>query len=538
MVAKTDNLSKPAAAIAILASLGFAAFTSHMWEDFLITFRASLNLATGHGLVFQPGERVHSFTSPLGTLLPALFALGDGPAVELRALWWFRLTSVAALGLAIGLAAREFFLSRLTTWAAFVGCGLWAFDPKIVDFSINGMESALLILFVVLTWRALINGSGVWPLALAFAGLQWTRPDGCIFFGLLTVAWLGWGEKPAAAPGAEAGRRVIRALALGGALYLPWLVFAWLYYGSPVPHTIIAKFSTQPLLDTIVRLALYPLRLLFGHVTLHDIFMPAYFYFGGWPAGLAWLARLLGVGAALTWCWPKVKPAGRVASTAVFLGGFYLEYIPGSPWYFPGWQILACISWAYLLDALARRIARPGPGKNLRLAGVRTAGLLLVLLQCSLLAAVAWQMRQQQSLIESHHRREIGRWLQHAADPMDRVYLEPLGYIGYYSGLRMLDNPGLAAPAVVAVRRRGETSHAQIIQALKPEWLVLRPDQVSAVNTAAPQLLSGQYRLARTFDARESIHAVRLLPGRGYLDFDAVFLVYARVAVVSSHAAR
>jgi hypothetical protein len=30
----------------------------------------------------------------------------------------------------------------------------------------------------------------------------------------------------------------------------------------------------------------------------------------------------------------------------------------------------------------------------------------------------------------------------------------------------------------------------------------------------------------------------RFLPGRGYLDFDAVFLVYARLAVVSSHDAR
>ena len=35
----------------VAVCLGFAAFTGHMWEDFLITFRASLHLATGHGLV-------------------------------------------------------------------------------------------------------------------------------------------------------------------------------------------------------------------------------------------------------------------------------------------------------------------------------------------------------------------------------------------------------------------------------------------------------------------------------------------------------
>src|SRR5437868_10035324 len=81
------------AVIAVIVCLGFAAFTGHAWEDYFITFRASLNLATGHGLVFQPGERVHSFTSPLGTLLPALFAFGGDENVALRALWCLRLVS-------------------------------------------------------------------------------------------------------------------------------------------------------------------------------------------------------------------------------------------------------------------------------------------------------------------------------------------------------------------------------------------------------------------------------------------------------------
>lgn len=76
-----------AAALVATACLGFALFTGHIWEDYFITFRSSLNLATGHGLVFQPGERVHTFTSPLGTLLPALFALGGGEEVVARALW-------------------------------------------------------------------------------------------------------------------------------------------------------------------------------------------------------------------------------------------------------------------------------------------------------------------------------------------------------------------------------------------------------------------------------------------------------------------
>lgn len=58
--------------------LGWAAVTSHVWEDFWITFRSSKNLAAGHGLVFNPGDRLHTFTSPLGVLLPAAASLAAG----------------------------------------------------------------------------------------------------------------------------------------------------------------------------------------------------------------------------------------------------------------------------------------------------------------------------------------------------------------------------------------------------------------------------------------------------------------------------
>src|SRR3954468_23010485 len=108
MIARPERLAWVAAAVTAIVALLFALVTRHAWEDYYITFRASLNLATGHGLVYQPGERVHSFTSPIGTLLPALFAVGGGEHVADRALWCFRLLSAAMLAGAIGMAARRF----------------------------------------------------------------------------------------------------------------------------------------------------------------------------------------------------------------------------------------------------------------------------------------------------------------------------------------------------------------------------------------------------------------------------------------------
>src|SRR4051812_31136182 len=76
--------------------LAYALYTDHIWEDYFITFRYSRNLARGHGLVYTPGERVHGFTSPLGTLLPALFDSIAGSESYVPALWMYRILSIAA----------------------------------------------------------------------------------------------------------------------------------------------------------------------------------------------------------------------------------------------------------------------------------------------------------------------------------------------------------------------------------------------------------------------------------------------------------
>jgi hypothetical protein len=189
------------------------------------------------------------------------------------------------------------------------------------------------------------------------------------------------------------------------------------------------------------------------------------------------------------------------------------------------------LAWAGLLDAGLRAGVASAPRVSPwpRMARV-TAGV-WVLSQALLFAGVAWQMRAQQTIIENNHRREIGRWLRSHAAPGDRVYLEPLGYIGFYSGLKMLDYPGLASPEVVAARRSGHRSYAQIIAALRPEWLVLRPDQVAGIQRETPRLLGEDYHLARVFDARGEVDAMTFLPGRGYLEFDALFLVFNRTPV-------
>ena len=163
-----------ALAIGLLALL-FAALTRAAWEDYYITFRSSQNLVDGHGLVYNPGERVHTFTSPLGVLLPALAYAITGSATG--ALWLFRILSAAFLGAAAWLAAGALAEQGWKRAATVTALALGLAQIKTIEFAANGMETGMLVFFTVLAFRELVRPEGPrrGTLACAYAGLMWTR---------------------------------------------------------------------------------------------------------------------------------------------------------------------------------------------------------------------------------------------------------------------------------------------------------------------------------------------------------------------------
>jgi hypothetical protein len=154
----------------------------------------------------------------------------------------------------------------------------------------------------------------------------------------------------------------------------------------------------------------------------------------------------------------------------------------------------------------------------------------LLLTSVWLLLCCGYQMRIQQRLVEEGNRKQVGLWLrQHAASPKDTVFLEPLGYIGYFSQLTMLDVPGLSAPRVVsAIKRLKSANHGVLIPELQPDWLVLRPPEIDSISWVAPNLLKEEYSAVKLFDVSEQVAAYHWLPGRGYLAGDARFVVFKR----------
>jgi hypothetical protein len=510
-------------ALAVLVPLAFAAFTQHAWEDYFITLRTSRNLVEGNGLVFTPGERLHTFTSPLGVLVPALCKAIAGSANEGLTLWLFRFINAGVLAATVGFVWRRFDTLQVGAVGRFTFFGLLLADAKLADFSMNGMETAVLVFFLILLWAEMEapEGPRAGVLAIACAGLMWTRPDAFIHATAVLVPHLVFRQR-ADRTKSIPWRPLLRGALIGGALYLPWFAWAWWYYGTPVPHTIIAKSGiTAPI--HLSDLLSVPWLTLQGKSLLVDIFLPTYWSHGGWPPLIRYFGAVLSGMAAFAWIVPGIPPVARRLSLAVFIGMFYVCAIILFPWYSPPWMVLAALTVAFAADhafARATSAGRRGVGLALRVACV-----LVVAFQVALLAASAWQMRVQQRLIEDGVRRPIGEWLRAHAKPGDSVLLEPLGYIGYFSRLKTYDFPGLSSREVVATIRSGVRRYADLIATLRPTWLVLRPSEIAAQDFAQRPVLRDYKRVAE-WNVMSQLDAVAYLPGRKWVEWDARFIVF------------
>lgn len=517
-------------ALAFGLALAFALFTDHVWEDYYITYRSSKNLATGHGLVFNHGDRLHTFTSPLGVLLPAVASLLTANSSDTAALWIFRLMCLSAIGGAAALllaVARRLALPALA--AGFVVLAV-ATDAKSLDFAINGMETAFMLLFLAYAlWAHLAPGPRQWlHLGAAWAGLMWTRPDSFIYIGLVGAAvWLF--NDPARTGATRRGLLALyfKAALVTTALYGPWLAWAHGYYGTAVPHTIVAKgaqsggFSAgKRFLENFWQL---PWKIWQGASAADGAFLPSYFGLGPWPGWAQPFARALATIASVAWLLPRVRFETRAASFAFFFAAAYLSYVPyfPFPWYFPSTFLLAAVA----LGGLAAQ----GAAHSVRLVrGFTAAAVALVLVAgIALTWGTARQMRAQQIYVETGNRRVIGEWLQQHAAPGDSVFMEPLGYIGFFSGLKTYDWPGMSSREVVEARFLVGPLWRELICYLEPTWLVLRTNGDGDLSYVSSDLNATNYEAVRDFSRLDEILKLDV-PGRRLLEFDGAFRLYRR----------
>ncbi len=498
--------------------------TNHIWEDFFITFRHSQNLAEGNGLVFNPGERVHGFTSPINTILPALTYIITGKSGYEPALALYRVVSIMAF--AFGITYFFYKLGQYTTAGLLPKIFLFillTLEVKTVVYAANGQEAGFLALFLLPLAILVRYEPNRWLLIGALcAGLQYTRPDGVIYYGsIIAVNFLFSDNK----------KHFIRCLlpryaAVCTALYLPWFITMWMYYGSPVPNTIVAKshygnFSKLFIIDQI-NMVLANIPYAFSR-----IYLPIYFHFGGWPPLYNIFAFIIGFFSFFYWLLPTKETLPRVFSAIFAILTLYLAYLNASaavfPWYQPPAALIGLVTFVLGINSLIRQFKI---SKTITTLSITSLYLAFSLVTVSLFYNVTKQLKYQQDIIENNQRMQIGLWLNKNSIEGETIYLEPLGYIGYFSQRKMLDYPGLVSPSIIKlIAKHGPLQHNAIITDAKPDWVVLRPREAQV----AQQILGEKYTLKKGFDVLPEIAKVKdEIYGIGYLVADSQFLIYKR----------
>ena len=212
--------------LAVIARLAFWLITDRVWEDALITVTHARNAVAGVGLTHHPGEPVtHGFTSAVSVLIP----LAGEIIVKGSGIFVLRVASILAAIATIVFADRICRRLSLGRWPTAMVLIYLALDQNQIFYGMAGMETQVAVAVLLWSVDAVMAGS-VLRTGLSFGVAVLTRPD-----------FLLWNAAATLDLGLRDWRRAARIVAIGAIVVAPWFIFTTLYYGSPIPNTILAK---------------------------------------------------------------------------------------------------------------------------------------------------------------------------------------------------------------------------------------------------------------------------------------------------------
>lgn len=485
-------------ALAIVLRILLAAYSGYAQEDAFITFRFARSLADGLGFAYNPHEPIYGSTTPLLTLLLAL---------------WMQISADPLLGARLlGLICAVFYLYFSARSVEAMGgsqvqllftVGLLALNMRLIRQDISGMEMPMVLAFMAASLFTTLRHR--YTTAAILCGFcLWTRLDTLPWVALL-VAYTWLNDRDTS----------LRMALIAAMTYLPWVLYAVAVFGSPIPHTIYAKWVAYPRTTLIpadlsgrLPLRLFaivkpflvfprdasPIELRRIQPFLHDIL-----------AALIWLliVRVLSRQNRRSRIWLL---SGWVAFEFLKLGltqaTFFERYlVPGI------WGVMILLGWS--LGILWKRYDHARWERIVRM-GFLLGALVLIAIGS---AATALRLRNLQHYRYDGALKPIGLWLRENTTPGTTVQLEPLGYVGYYSERIMLDEVGLVTPRVVDLKRAAVSSAEVYTQVLQPDSFVIHCDDAARLSKGegvADAWVLERYQPVEVFDPLDFHRTLRL----------------------------
>ncbi|MFQ5453413.1 MAG: hypothetical protein ACE5D6_04420 [Candidatus Zixiibacteriota bacterium] len=415
--------------VTVIIRLLFHYLTGFTADDAFITFRYAENIAFGNGFVYNIGEKVLGTSTPLFTMLLSCFVV-----FAVKPLYASLLISLVSSGLTAVVLYR-LALSLRFTRLAYVPALFYILWPRSVPVDISGMETAFFTLLITAGFYYQQKQKYFYSIGLAtLASL--TRPEGAWLLFILIIH-NGYKDK--------FNWRYYLAVPL--LLLGPWLLFSQFYFGSVIPHSIIAKL------------------VLYNQVGTMSYFNN-FLYLMAWHQQQGWLLTVAAVGGAY-WL-NKKQNYGWLE--LIWLTGMILFFTFSKTHLF-SWYIVPIYP-LYILFGSALMVWLFETIQSLKTNKSILLPVITVLMTGLLLAGLYPQMnyyRTFQNYLNSVNK-EIGFYLYKKANSeKDIIAAEDIGYIGYYSRIHILDRDGLVSPEAVPYNRTGR--YLNLILDYKPQWV-------------------------------------------------------------------
>jgi len=513
----------PATAVAVLLAAAAVAFSlkvvgqGYWCDDAFISFRYARNLFQGHGLVFNPGDRVEGYTNFLWVIL-AWAGLERGLEPMRLAQW----VGLGAAGLTVLLAFASALRVSGSPARALLAPLFLAGNVGFLAYPMTGMETSLQVFLVVLaTYLVLVRVDRSWVgsafLGLVFVLLGLNRFDGFVPV-LILLGWCLLVERRV--------RPLVPALVVTLAGFAAFHAWRYSYYGQLLPNTVLAKAELSPARvflgarDLIGYLAReVPVAAAFAVVALtlrrldRGVGLVAWTVLGlagyGVVAGGDWMPHFRfflpatpllyvllqeGLGRLTPWTGPteRLLPGGRrVPASPDKVWSTGAAWAGDAPW---------ATGEDSPEDAAQAMAAEEGDhGDDAPAAGRPRLQLLACavgLFALNLLPRVEGRRFGEltSAHMDPHEARFIGEHLEDVVPADRRVAIEWGGIVPYYAPHRVLDTFGLTDPAIVASDRRrtmyGVRFDAGSLAARQPDLVIfcarLFPTEEAARAAVAP----------------------------------------------------
>ncbi|MBE0411280.1 MAG: hypothetical protein IBX69_16280 [Anaerolineales bacterium] len=456
-----------------LVGFGFlmTMFSHWAYDDPFITYRYAHNLADGMGFVYNPNEHVLSTTTPLFTIVLASLN------------WlWLDLPSIANLIGVVSLLVAAIFLwdlsgSMKAPMVGWAGLLLYPTFPLLV--MTLGSETPLYLAFSLGAFAFYARENYRMTAALTALAVL-TRPDGILVAFVLGVDYLirlfGFQSLQENNNSRMYLRintqlfgqfgvtlqRIVRtipwyAVVLFIGLTLPWFIYAWTNFGSPIPATMSAKQ-------------------LQGSMAISEKFAPGLLSIAGQYAAhwQYWLQLILSIVGVIYLIMRAHRWLILIAWMVLYFIGYTILGVSRYFWYYapllPGFLVLVGLG----IEAITGT-ARFFMSKRswYRWLIPLSIGIVLVLFSAQIV-----HLYQLKAVPDGRYPiyREVGEWLQAHTEPGSLVGTLEVGIIGYYSQREMIDFAGLIYPQVAAQlspHTNYEDAALYVQETFKPDYMVL-----------------------------------------------------------------